>query len=99
MVAKPKTVGACAASDYAQTALPERAASSSGGQGRSRTVNVEVRRKRTYVKRDVLEEEARQQQEETGCQASSAEEDARLAKEAEAAKTAKQEEAEARQTG
>jgi translation initiation factor IF-2 len=36
----------------------------SGGQGRSRTVNVEVRRKRTYVKRDVLEEEARQQQEE-----------------------------------
>ncbi|UCG73452.1 MAG: translation initiation factor IF-2 [Chromatiales bacterium] len=36
----------------------------SGGQGRSRTVNVEVRRKRTYVKRDVLEAEARQQQEE-----------------------------------
>jgi translation initiation factor IF-2 len=35
-----------------------------GGQGRARTVNVEVRRKRTYVKRDVLEEEARQQQEE-----------------------------------
>ena len=34
----------------------------SGGQGRARTVNVEVRRKRTYVKRDVLEEEARQQQ-------------------------------------
>jgi len=35
----------------------------SGTQGRSRTVNVEVRRKRTYVKRDVLEEQARQQQE------------------------------------
>ena len=30
----------------------------SGAQGRSRTVNVEVRRKRTYVKRDVLEEQA-----------------------------------------
>jgi translation initiation factor IF-2 len=33
-------------------------------QGRARTVNVEVRRQRTYVKRDVLEEQARQQQEE-----------------------------------
>jgi translation initiation factor IF-2 len=33
------------------------------GQGRSRTVNVEVRQKRTYIKRDVLEEQARQQQE------------------------------------
>ncbi len=31
-------------------------------QGRARTVNVEVRRKRTYIKRDVLEEQARQQQ-------------------------------------
>jgi len=39
-----------------------------GGQGRSRTVNVEVRRKRTYVKRDVLEERARQQQEELDSQ-------------------------------
>lgn len=38
------------------------------GQGRSRTVNVEVRRKRTYVKRDVLEEEARKQQEELDTQ-------------------------------
>ncbi len=36
----------------------------SGPQGRSRTVNVEVRRKRTYIKRDALEEAARQQQEE-----------------------------------
>src|SRR4029077_7701649 len=33
-------------------------------QGRARTVNVEVRRQRTYIKRDVLEEQARQQQEE-----------------------------------
>ncbi len=36
----------------------------SGSQGRARTVNVEVRRKRTYIKRDVLEEKARKQQEE-----------------------------------
>ena len=36
----------------------------SSGQGRSRTVSVEVRRKRTYIKRDVLEEQARKQQEE-----------------------------------
>ncbi len=36
----------------------------SSGQGRSRTVSVEVRRKRTYVKRDVLEAQARRQQEE-----------------------------------
>ena len=36
----------------------------SGGQGRSRTVSVEVRRKKSYIKRDVLEEEARRQQEE-----------------------------------
>src|SRR4029450_831281 len=32
-------------------------------QGRARTVSVEVRRQRTYIKRDVLEEKARQQQE------------------------------------
>ena len=32
-------------------------------QGRARTVNVEVRRSRTYVKRDVLEEQNRQNQE------------------------------------
>ncbi len=36
----------------------------SGSQGRARTVNVEVRRKRTYIKRDVLEDEAKRQQEE-----------------------------------
>jgi translation initiation factor IF-2 len=35
-----------------------------GNQGRSRTVSVEVRKKRTYVKRDVLEEAARKEQEE-----------------------------------
>jgi translation initiation factor IF-2 len=34
-----------------------------GSQGRSRTVNVEVRRKRTYIKRDVLEEQAQKEQE------------------------------------
>jgi len=36
----------------------------SGAQGRSRTVSVEVRRKRTYIKRDVLEKEAQDKQEE-----------------------------------
>ncbi len=35
----------------------------SGGQGRTRTVNVEVRSKRTYVSRGVLEEEAKAKQE------------------------------------
>jgi translation initiation factor IF-2 len=35
----------------------------SGAQGRSRTVNVEVRRKRTYIKRNVLEEQAQKEQE------------------------------------
>lgn len=34
-----------------------------GAQGRSRTVSVEVRRKRTYIKRDVLEEQAQKDQE------------------------------------
>ncbi|MGH8149823.1 MAG: translation initiation factor IF-2 [Steroidobacteraceae bacterium] len=33
-------------------------------QGRARTVSVEVRQKRTYIKRDVLEEQARHQQDE-----------------------------------
>ncbi|MGB5624739.1 MAG: translation initiation factor IF-2, partial [Woeseiaceae bacterium] len=36
----------------------------SGNQGRSRTVNVEVRRKRTYIKRDVLEKQAQEEQDE-----------------------------------
>ncbi len=35
-----------------------------GSQGRARTVNVEVRRKRTYIKRDVLEKQALEEQEE-----------------------------------
>ena len=35
----------------------------SGGQGRSRMVNVEVRKKRTYINRNVLEDEARKEQE------------------------------------
>ena len=35
----------------------------SGSQGRSRTVNVEIRKKRTYVQRDVLEAEAIKKQE------------------------------------
>jgi translation initiation factor IF-2 len=35
-----------------------------GVQGRSRTVNVEVRQKRTYIKRDVLEKQAQEEQEE-----------------------------------
>ena len=55
-----------------------------GNQGRSRTVSVEVRKKRTYIKRDVLEEEARRQQEELDNQRKS-EEDARLAAEREEA--------------
>ena len=45
-------------------------------QGRARTINVEVRQKRTYIKRDVLEEQARKQQEELDA-ARRAEEDAR----------------------
>ena len=36
----------------------------SGAQGRSHTVNVEVRKKRTYIKRGVLEEQAQQEQDE-----------------------------------
>jgi len=50
----------------------------SAGQGRSRTVNIEVRRKKSYIKRDVLEEEARKQQDEIDAE-KNAEEEARLA--------------------
>jgi translation initiation factor IF-2 len=50
------------------------------GQGRSRTVNIEVRRKKSYIKRDVLQEEARQQQDELDAQ-KNAEEEVRLAAE------------------
>jgi translation initiation factor IF-2 len=46
-------------------------------QGRARTVNVEVRRKRTYIKRDVLEEQARAQQDEIDHRRREAEEAAR----------------------
>jgi translation initiation factor IF-2 len=52
----------------------------SSGQGRARTVNVEVRQKRTYIKRDVLEEQARKQQEEIDA-VRRAEEEARTAAE------------------
>jgi translation initiation factor IF-2 len=48
------------------------------GQGRARTINVEVRQKRTYIKRDVLEEQARKQQEELDA-ARRAQEEARTA--------------------
>jgi translation initiation factor IF-2 len=47
-------------------------------QGRARTVNVEVRRKRTYIKRDVLQEQARAQQDELDHRRHEAEEAARL---------------------
>jgi translation initiation factor IF-2 len=50
-------------------------------QGRARTVNVEVRRKRTYIKRDVLEEQARQQQEDIDAKRREAEEAVRLEQE------------------
>jgi translation initiation factor IF-2 len=46
-------------------------------QGRARTVNVEVRRKATYIKRDVLEEQARVQQNEIDHRRQEAEEAAR----------------------
>ena len=54
----------------------------SGAQGRARTVNVEVRRKRTYIKRDVLEEQAQAEQEALD-QARRAEEEQRAAEAAE----------------
>jgi translation initiation factor IF-2 len=47
----------------ATAAAPRRITLLSGAQGRSRTVNVEVRRKRTYIKRDVLEKQALEEQE------------------------------------
>jgi len=52
----------------------------SAAQGRARTVQVEVRAKRTYIKRDVLEEQARAAQEELDRQRE-AEESARAAEE------------------
>jgi translation initiation factor IF-2 len=46
----------------------------SGAQGRSRTVNVEVRQKRTYIKRDVLEKQAQEEQEALDAERRAAEE-------------------------
>ena len=71
----------------------------SGAQGRSRTVNVEVRKKRTYIKRDVLEKQAqeeqealdRQRQEEEDRKAAEVAEQERLQAEKEAAAKAEEE--------
>ncbi len=52
-----------------------------GGAGRSRTVNVEVRVKRTYVKREVLEEKVKSQQEELDARKREQEEAARVERE------------------
>ena len=52
-----------------------------GGAGRARTVNVEVRVKRTYVNRDVLEEKAKAQGEDSDAKRREAEEAARLERE------------------
>jgi translation initiation factor IF-2 len=52
-----------------------------GGAGRSRTVNVEVRVKRTYVKREVLEEKVKSQQEELDARKREQEESARAERE------------------
>jgi translation initiation factor IF-2 len=61
----------------------------SGVQGRSRTVNVEVRKKRTYIKRDVLEEQAQQEQDELDRKRK--EEEERIAAEQRAVEAAKAE--------
>ena len=61
----------------------------SGAQGRSRTVNVEVRKKRTYIKRDVLEEQAQLEQDELDRKRQ--EEEDRIAAEARAIEVAKEE--------
>ena len=52
-----------------------------GATGRARTVNVEVRVKRTYIKRDVLEEQARAAAPEIDLKAREAEEAAKLERE------------------
>ena len=69
---------------------------SGGGpsRGLSRTVSVEVRKRRTYVKRDVLEAKAREQQEELDRQLQT-EEDARAAEEAKVRAEAEERQAEA----
>ena len=65
----------------------------SGAQGRSRTVNVEVRRKRTYIKRDVLEEQAQKEQEELDRKRHEEEERVEAEKRAAEQKVAEKEEA------
>ena len=67
----------------------------SGAQGRSRTVNVEVRKKRTYIKRDVLEEQAQQEQDELDRKRQ--EEEDQIAAEARAVEAAKEEKEKAAQ--
>ena len=66
-----------------------------GASGRAKTVAVEVRKKRTYVKREVLEEQERQRQEEERLAAEEAariaEEEARKKAEEEARKKAEEE--------
>jgi translation initiation factor IF-2 len=52
-----------------------------GGAGRSRTVNVEVRVKRTYVKREVLEEQVKSQQDEIDAKRRELEEQAKAERE------------------
>ncbi len=69
----------------------------SGGQGRARTVNIEVRRKRTYVKRNVLEEQARAQQEELEAKRRAEEEAERRKQEELEAKRRAEEEAKLRE--
>ncbi len=68
----------------------------SGAQGRSRTVNVEVRKKRTYIKRDVLEEQAQKEQEALDAQRREEEERVQAEKAAEEKARAEKEEAERR---
>jgi len=52
-----------------------------GGAGRARTVNVEVRVKRTYVNRDVLEQQAKAQQDEIDAKKREAEDAVRIERE------------------
>lgn len=66
----------------------------SGNQGRSRTVNVEVRKKRTYIKRDVLEEQAQKEQDELDRKRQ--EEEDRIAAEAAAKERVEQEKIDAK---
>ena len=69
-----------------------------GSSGKAKTVAVEVRKKRTYVKREVLEEQERERQEQERLEAErlAAEEAARKAEEEAARKKAEQEDAERR---